>query len=64
MMNLLRHPALALKHLRHHWPNPIEAAINARATFNEFPRLPLQLGDCLARTVKFAARLPRLLRER
>jgi hypothetical protein len=64
MANLLRHPSLALKYLRHHWPNPIEATINSRAAFNEFPRLPLQLGDCLSRTVRFAARLPKLLRER
>ena len=62
MANFLRHPAGLLKALRHRWPNPIEATVNVRGSFNELPNLPFQLGDCLARTAKFAARLPRSLR--
>lgn len=63
MANYLRRPAGILSSLRHHWPNSIEATISVRAPFNELPRLPFQLGTCLARTAKFAARLPKLLRE-
>lgn len=63
MASYLRRPAGILSSLRHHWPNPIEASISVRAPFNEMPRLPFQLGTCLARTAKFAARLPKLLSE-
>jgi hypothetical protein len=59
----LHHPAGILKGLRHRWPNPIEATIDMRAPFNGLPRLPLQFGNCVTRTAKFAARLPKLLRE-
>jgi hypothetical protein len=59
--NFLRHPFGVLKGLRHHWPNPIEATISARGSFNDTPRLPFQLGNCLVRTLKFAARLPKSL---
>ena len=62
LTNFLRQPLAVLKGLRHHWPNPIEATIGVRASFNDLPRLPLQVGNCLARTAKFAARLPRALR--
>lgn len=61
--NYLRSPVGVLRGLRHRWPNPIEATISVRGAFNDLPRLPFQLGDCLARTAKFAARLPKLLRE-
>jgi Uncharacterised nucleotidyltransferase len=60
--NFLRHPVGVLKGLPFHWPNPIEATIGVRAPFNDLPRLPFQLGNCLARTAKFAARLPKTLR--
>lgn len=62
LTNFLRQPLAVLKGLRHHWPNPIEATIGVRASFNDLPRLPLQLGNCLARTAKLAARLPKTLR--
>jgi hypothetical protein len=63
MGNYLRRPAGIFKGLRHHWPNPIEATINMRGPLNNLPRLPFQLGNCLARTARFAARLPKLIRE-
>jgi Uncharacterised nucleotidyltransferase len=56
-------PASFLKGLRHRWPNPIEATVSVGGRFNEWPRLPFQLGSYLARGAKFAARLPRTLRE-
>jgi hypothetical protein len=64
MASYLRRPSGILTGLRHRWPNPIEATIVAGGTFNELPRLPFQLGCYFAHGAKFAARLPRLLRER
>jgi hypothetical protein len=49
--------------LRHRWPNPIEATVSAGGRFNRLPRLPFQVGTYLARGAKFAARLPKMLRE-
>lgn len=48
-----RHPMRSLRTLRHHWPTPVEATIDLNGPFNEFPRLPLQLGNCVARTARF-----------
>ena len=47
----LRHPGDWLAALGRRWPNPIEATLSTRAPFNELPRLPFQLADCLARSV-------------
>lgn len=43
--------------LRQRWPNPIEATLGVGAGFDERPRLPLQLADCVRRTVGFARQL-------
>jgi hypothetical protein len=56
-MAYLRSPAGIWKGLRHRWPNTIEATVCVGAPFNDWPRLPFQLGACAARTVRFAARL-------
>ena len=63
MASYWRRPLGVLTGLRHRWPNPIEATISAGGQFNQLPRLPLQIGSYVARSAKFAARLPRLLRE-
>jgi hypothetical protein len=63
MASFFRYPAGVLRGLRHRWPNPIEATVSMGGSFNKLPRLPLQFGNCLARTAKFAAQLPKLLRE-
>lgn len=63
MASYRRHPSDILAGFRHRWPNPIEATIFARVTFNELPRLPFQIGSYLVHGAKFAARLPKLLRE-
>ena len=63
MASYLRHPSDLMTGFRHRWPNPIEATIVARGTFNGLPRLPYQIGCYLAHGAKFAARLPKLLRE-
>ncbi len=57
----LRHPAGALRALGLRWPNPILATVGVRGPFNELPRLPFQLAECLSRTTRFIVQLPRLL---
>lgn len=60
--NFLRRPFAAFRELPHHWPNAIEATINMRGPFNEFTRLPFQIGDTLHRTGAFLAELSKLHR--
>jgi hypothetical protein len=64
MASVLRSPVGVLRGLRHRWPNPIEATISMGGLFRDSPRIPFQLGNCLARTAKFTARLPQLLRRK
>jgi hypothetical protein len=60
MVSYLRDPRGLLKDLRSRWPNPIEATVSMGGPFNEFPRLPFQIGDCIVRTARFVMRLARL----
>ncbi len=53
----LRRPVGLLRALRARWPNPIEATVSLNGSFNEGPRLPYQLGDCLVRTARFGMSL-------
>jgi len=53
MENYLRDPAGLLGALRMRWPNAIEATVGVRGPFNNWPRLPFQLGECVARTFRF-----------
>jgi hypothetical protein len=50
---LLRQPASAWRETRHHWPNGIEATAGVRGPFNNWPRLPFQLGSILVRAFRF-----------
>ena len=59
-----RHPAQLLKGLRLRWPNPIQATVRVGGPFNELPRLPFQLWECVLRTAHFLTRVPTLIRER
>ena len=59
-----RRPAKMLKALRLRWPNPIQATIRVGGPFNELPRLPFQLWECVLRTVHFLTQVPTLVRER
>ena len=59
-----RRPAKMLKALRLRWPNPIQATIRVGGPFNELPRLPVQLWECVLRTVHFLTQVPTLVRER
>jgi putative nucleotidyltransferase-like protein len=63
MVNYLREPAGVLGALRLRWPNPVEATVHVGGTFNDWPRLPYQLGACALRAATFAARLPSTWRE-
>ena len=59
-----RHPAHLLKALRLRWPNPIQATVGVGGPFNELPRLPFQLLECVSRTAHFVTQVPTLVRER
>lgn len=47
--NLLRHPSGLLNGLKQRWPNPILATISVNGRFNDYPRLPYQMANCLSR---------------
>ena len=49
MADLLRHPSGLLEGLRQRWPNPIIATISVNGEFNNLPRLPYQMANCLSR---------------
>jgi hypothetical protein len=49
MQDLLRHPSGLFEGLRQRWPNPIIATISVNGEFNNLPRLPYQMANCLAR---------------
>lgn len=49
MADLLRHPTGLLDGLRQRWPNPIIATISVNGEFNNLPRLPYQMANCLSR---------------
>jgi hypothetical protein len=50
----LRRPRGLIRALRARWPNAVEATVGRRARFNGLPRLPFQIGECFARTLRFA----------
>jgi putative nucleotidyltransferase-like protein len=56
MATYLRHPAGVLKAIRKRWPDPIEATIRLRGSFNEMPRMPYQIGNAFLRIVRFLTR--------
>ena len=57
MGSYLRDPAGLLTALRLRWPNAIEATVGVRGSFNDLPRLPFQLGECVTRTVRFCVQV-------
>ncbi len=56
---VLRSPRRLLDELMRKWPNPIEATITARGSFDSGPRLPLQLADCVIRAGRWLQRISR-----
>jgi hypothetical protein len=59
----LRNPGGAIRSLLERWPNAIEATVGMKGPFNNWPRLPFQIGDCVRRTAGFALQLPKLMRD-
>lgn len=49
----LRNPVRLLQSLWERWPNAIEATVGMKGSFNNWPRLPYQLGECVRRTAGF-----------
>jgi hypothetical protein len=45
-----------LSAVRQRWPNPIQATVDGNGRFDNRTRLPFQLGNCVARTVKLGLR--------
>ncbi|MGH9875295.1 MAG: nucleotidyltransferase family protein [Pyrinomonadaceae bacterium] len=48
-----------LNGLRHRWPNAIEATTTMNGPFNDWPRLPFQIGNSLFRVGAFLTHLPK-----
>jgi putative nucleotidyltransferase-like protein len=46
-----------LSAIRQRWPSPIQATVDANGRFDNTTRLPFQLGNCIARTVKLCLHL-------
>lgn len=63
MAVLLRHPTGLLEGLRQRWPNPIIATISVGGEFNNLPRLPYQMANCLSRIGRLLLSSPRELQE-
>ncbi|MFQ5946534.1 MAG: nucleotidyltransferase family protein [Anaerolineae bacterium] len=59
----LRNPAQMLKALCLRWPNPVQATVGVGGPFNQLPRFPFQLAECLVRTAHFVARVPQRVRQ-
>ncbi len=59
MLRHLRRREDLLKGLRYRWPNPIEATTTMNGPFNDFPRLPFQVGNSLLRIGSFLSHLPK-----
>ncbi|MEO6392989.1 MAG: nucleotidyltransferase family protein [Pyrinomonadaceae bacterium] len=61
----LAHPLRAVRELRARWPpNPLHATIETHGSFNDWPRLPYQAANFVARTGRFLSQLPKNLRKR
>jgi hypothetical protein len=63
LASYLRDPKGLVSTLIMRWPDPIEATVRLRGRFNEFPRLPYQLGNLFSRAGKFLIALPKSLRD-
>lgn len=62
IVNYLRHPAGLLGALRGCWPNPILATVEVGGPFNDLPRLPFQIAQCVSRGAQIVAELAGALR--
>jgi hypothetical protein len=53
MMDLLKRPASLPHGLRQRWPDPILATVSVNGRFNNLPRFPYQIANCLSRMARF-----------
>ena len=53
MVHNLRSPRTLMNAIRQRWPDPVTATFNLRGRFDEFPRLPYQVGDFLLKAGRF-----------
>lgn len=53
MVDLIRRPSEWMKGLGGRWPNAILATVSVEGRFNEFPRFPYQLANCVTRAGRF-----------
>jgi hypothetical protein len=63
MADLLRHPAGLWEGLRQRWPNPIVATISVNGEFNNVPRFPYQMANCISRIGRLLINSPSELHE-
>lgn len=57
MKSAPRRPAAVLGALRRRWPDPVRASVRLGASFDDTPRLPLQLRAFIGRGAHFLSRL-------
>ena len=53
MAQLVRRPSELMKGLGGRWPNAILATVSVEGNFNELPRFPYQLANCVTRAGRF-----------
>jgi hypothetical protein len=54
LLRALQYRSTSLKHwLRRRWRNPVQATLDCNGSFNNFPRLPYQLRNSVARATYF-----------
>jgi hypothetical protein len=53
MVELVRRPSEWMKGLGSRWPNAILATVSVEGSFNDFPRFPYQLANCVSRAGRF-----------
>ncbi|HYX40092.1 MAG TPA: nucleotidyltransferase family protein, partial [Pyrinomonadaceae bacterium] len=53
MRKYVRRPRGLWRDLLNRWPNPIEATVRVGGPFNELPRWPFQLANCVKRAARF-----------
>jgi hypothetical protein len=44
------------KTIRQYWPDPVAATVHLRRSFSNYPRMPIQVADALARLARFSLR--------
>ena len=54
----LRRPSGLLSGLRKRWPNPVIATVSVNGRFNNLPRMPYQLANCVLRGLRFIFHFP------